>query len=93
MVSRPDREEQEVFLLGADRLGRDLFSRVSLRRAHLALDRLVGVFMSLILGIVLGGISGYYGGVIDTGHPARHRVHPLDPDHPALDGAERGAAA
>ncbi|MCX7670836.1 MAG: ABC transporter permease, partial [Anaerolineae bacterium] len=51
---------------GADRLGRDMFSRVAYgARLSLSLG-LVGVFLSLILGIILGGISGYYGGWVDT---------------------------
>ena len=59
-------EKQAVFLLGADRLGRDMFARVAYgARLSLSLG-LVGVFLSLILGIILGGVSGYYGGWIDT---------------------------
>jgi peptide/nickel transport system permease protein len=60
------QEEQGVFLNGADRLGRDLFSRMCYG-ARLSLSiGLVGVFLSLVLGIILGGISGYYGGMLDT---------------------------
>jgi peptide/nickel transport system permease protein len=52
-------------LLGTDNLGRDLFSRVlSGGRISLSIG-LVGVFLSFILGITLGGISGYYGGFPD----------------------------
>ncbi|HLA41861.1 MAG TPA: ABC transporter permease, partial [Aggregatilineales bacterium] len=55
-----------VFLLGSDRLGRDMFSRV-LYGARISLSiGLVSVFLSLTLGIVLGGISGYYGGAVDN---------------------------
>lgn len=62
----PGTEDQQVLLLGADRLGRDLFSRLAFgARISLSIG-LVGVFLSLVLGIVLGGISGYYGGRIDT---------------------------
>jgi peptide/nickel transport system permease protein len=58
--------EAGIFLLGADRMGRDLFSRI-VYGARISLSiGLVGVFLSLILGIVIGGISGYYGGVIDN---------------------------
>jgi peptide/nickel transport system permease protein len=58
-------EEQGVFLVGADRLGRDVFSRLCYgARISLSIG-LVGVFLSLTLGIFLGGISGYYGGRAD----------------------------
>jgi peptide/nickel transport system permease protein len=60
------QNEQGVFLLGADRLGRDLFSRMCYgARISLSVG-LVGVLLSVTVGIVLGGISGYYGGRIDT---------------------------
>jgi len=54
-----------LFLLGTDRMGRDLFSRIVYgTRVSLSVG-LVGVALSLALGIVLGGISGYYGGRVD----------------------------
>ena len=60
------QEEQGIHLLGSDRLGRDLFSRVCYgARVSLSIG-LVGVFLSVTLGIVLGGISGYFGGQVDT---------------------------
>lgn len=59
-------EEAGIFVMGADRLGRDVFSRLCYgARISLSIG-LVGVFLSLTMGIVLGGISGYYGGTIDT---------------------------
>ena len=58
--------KQGIFLFGTDRLGRDMFSRIAYgARISLSLG-LIGVFLSLILGVLLGGISGYYGGWIDT---------------------------
>jgi len=55
-----------LFVFGADGLGRDLFSRV-LYGARVSLSiGLLGVFASFILGCVLGGISGYFGGIVDT---------------------------
>ncbi|MCQ1780650.1 ABC transporter permease [Neorhizobium galegae] len=58
-------DTKPLYLFGADRLGRDVFSR-TVQGAQISLSiGLVGVFLSLLLGIVLGGISGYYGGRID----------------------------
>jgi peptide/nickel transport system permease protein len=60
------QDEQGLFLAGADRLGRDMFSRLCFgARISLSIG-LVGVFLSLTLGIVLGGVSGYYGGRLDS---------------------------
>ncbi len=54
--------EGSVFLWGTDRLGRDVFSR-SLAGSRISLSvGLIGVFLSFILGCVLGGISGFFGG-------------------------------
>ena len=54
-----------LFLFGTDDLGRDLFSRV-LYATRISLSiSLVGVLLSFVIGCVLGGISGYYGGSVD----------------------------
>ncbi|GAI68934.1 unnamed protein product, partial [marine sediment metagenome] len=54
-----------IFLFGADKLGRDLFSR-NLHAARISLSiGLVGVAISFILGCIIGGISGYFGGMAD----------------------------
>lgn len=55
-----------MFLFGADRLGRDLFSRIIYGTRISMTIGLVGVILSLVLGILLGGISGLYGGAIDN---------------------------
>ena len=54
-----------LFLLGTDVQGRDLWSRmVYATRVSLTVG-LVGVSLSLTLGVLLGGLSGLYGGVVD----------------------------
>lgn len=58
--------EQGIFLLGGDRLGRDLFSRLCYGARISLTIGLVSVVISLVLGIFLGGLSGYYGGAVDN---------------------------
>ena len=59
------KEPGRIFLLGTDKLGRDLFSR-NLYATRISLSiGLVGIFLSFILGCIFGGISGYYGGTVD----------------------------
>jgi peptide/nickel transport system permease protein len=60
------RSPGQIFLFGTDNLGRDLFSRI-LRggRASLAIGPLV-ILVSFLIGLPLGGISGYFGGGLDT---------------------------
>jgi peptide/nickel transport system permease protein len=58
-------EEGVIFLFGTDKLGRDLFTR-NLYAAAISLTiGLVGVVLSFVLGCLFGGISGYYGGIVD----------------------------
>ena len=54
-----------MYLLGADRAGRDLFSRLIYGSQVSLSIGLVGVALSTFLGILLGGISGYYSGTVD----------------------------
>lgn len=55
-----------MFLLGTDRMGRDLLSRIIYGgRVSLTIG-IVGVFLSLLLGSILGTISGYWGGWVDN---------------------------
>jgi len=59
-------DRHSLYLLGSDSNGRDQWSRLMLsNRISLSIG-LVGVTLSLVLGIIMGGISGYYGGVTDT---------------------------
>jgi len=55
-----------VFLLGTDVQGRDLWSRLMYGTRISLTIGLFGVTVSLVLGVVLGGLSGFYGGVADT---------------------------
>ena len=58
-------EGAPVILLGADSFGRDLLTR-NLYAARVSLSvGLVGVLVSFVLGVILGGISGYFGGTAD----------------------------
>jgi peptide/nickel transport system permease protein len=57
---------EHFYIVGADRLGRDMLSRILYgTRVSMSIG-LAGVAVSLFLGLILGGISGYFGGVTDT---------------------------
>ena len=55
-----------VFLLGGDKFGRDIFGRVLFGGRISLTIGLVGVSISLFIGLLLGGLSGLYGGVVDN---------------------------
>ena len=59
-------KEGRVLLLGADRLGRDLLSRIIYGTRVSSSIGLIGVFLSFVLGVLIGGFSGYFGGIVDT---------------------------
>jgi len=62
----PAEKGQPFYLLGADRIGRDVLSRMIYGSRISMSIGLVGIVVSLFLGILLGGISGYFGGQVDN---------------------------
>ncbi len=64
-VKEGDIEEDPIYLLGTDRLGRDQWSRLMYGTRVSVTIGLISVFISVFLGVLLGGISGYFGGIPD----------------------------
>jgi peptide/nickel transport system permease protein len=59
-------EKGKIFLLGADLKGRDIFSRI-LFGGRISLSiAIIGALISFSIGLIVGGISGYFGGRIDN---------------------------
>jgi peptide/nickel transport system permease protein len=59
------KEPGVMFLFGTDQMGRDMYARV-IYAARISLSiGLVGVAISFVLGCVIGGVSGYFGGAVD----------------------------
>ena len=61
----PVNPSDTMYLLGSDKLGRDLLTRLIYgTRVSMSIG-LIGVCISLLLGVVLGSLSGFYGGWVD----------------------------
>ena len=85
----PVKPRDRVYFWGADRLGRDILSRIIIGTRISMSVGLVGVAISLVIGVSLGGLFGLLRRLDRQSDPAPGGVHPLDPDHTALDGSGR----
>ena len=56
----------QVFLFGTDSMGRDLFSRVVLGGQISLFIPVVGMLLTVFLGLIMGSLSGYFGGWVDV---------------------------
>ena len=65
-VDRGLDASKTIFLLGTDVQGRDMWSRLMYGTRISLTIGLFGVAVSLVLGVILGGLSGFYGGIADT---------------------------
>lgn len=61
----PVNPSDPFYLLGTDKLGRDLLTRLIYGTRISMSIGLIGVSISLVLGVVMGALSGYYGGWVD----------------------------
>lgn len=55
-----------IYLFGADRYGRDIFSRIGYGGRRSLFIGLIGLVVSISIGMVYGGVAGFFGGWIDN---------------------------
>ena len=56
----------KIYLFGADRYGRDIFSRLAYGGRRSLFIGIIGLVISMSIGLVYGGTSGYFGGWVDN---------------------------
>jgi len=59
------KDPASLMIFGSDKLRRDLFSRILIGSQVSLTVPLLGTIMSFVLAIIIGGLSGYYGGMVD----------------------------
>jgi len=62
---QPENKVISVFLLGSDSLGRDVLSRIFFGGRISLTVGLIGIVISFIFGLLLGGVAGFFGGLAD----------------------------
>jgi len=65
-AARPDGSRPTFYFLGADKYGQDILTRLIYgSRVSLSVG-LVSIAVTFLLGVTIGGISGYVGGTVDN---------------------------
>lgn len=65
LLLRSENPDDRLYLLGSDPMGRDVFSRL-LYGAQISLSiGLIGISITMVLGFIVGGLAGYFGGKFD----------------------------
>ena len=59
-------EDTKIHIFGTDDLGRDLYSRTLIATGTSISIGVIGVMLSFVLALIIGGVAGYFGGVIDS---------------------------
>jgi peptide/nickel transport system permease protein len=59
-------EDAKIHIFGTDDLGRDLYSRTLIATGTSISIGVIGVMLSFVLALIIGGVAGYFGGIIDS---------------------------